>query len=252
MSSPPPRSGTTAAGPLFLLSCSPRADGNSDLAARLFGLGFRHSLREAFGESAIAPDIGEPVLLRRRRVIPCVACDACGTIARGLTASTLSLEALAGRGPGALKAPFGCPLTRQDESAALLRALAEAPSLCLVSPVYFYHLPARLKGLIDRLQCFWSLRRHNVGGWTPEGGRVCRLILLGARERGEKLFAGSLLTLRYALEPLGVLLAEPLALYGLDGPDDLAARPGDQDALREYGKEAARRYLAESSGFRRA
>jgi multimeric flavodoxin WrbA len=242
----------SAAGPLFLLSCSPRADGNSDRAARLFGLGFRHSLRETWGEAAAIPDIGEPVLLRKHRVIPCIACDACGKIARSLAASSLGLEALAGAGPEALRTPFGCPLALKDESAVLLRALVETPVLCLVSPLYFYHLPAGLKGLIDRFQCFWSMRRHKVDGWMPESGRVCHVILLGARERGEKLFAGSLLTLRYALEPLGVSLAEPLPLYGLDGPDDLAARPGDQDALREYGKEAARRYLAESSGFRRA
>jgi multimeric flavodoxin WrbA len=242
----------SAAGPLFLLACSPRADGNSDRAARLFGQGFGHSLREAWGEAAAIPGVGEPVLLRKHRVMPCVACDACGKIARSLAASSLGLEALAGAGPGALQPPFGCPLTREDESAVLLRSLAAAPVLCLVSPMYFYHLPARLKGLIDRFQCFWSMRRHKVGGWMPEGRRICHVILLGARERGEKLFAGSLLTLRYAFEPLGVSLAEPLPLYGLDGPDDLAARPADQDALREYGKEAARRYLAESSGSRRA
>lgn len=42
------------------------------------------------------------------------------------------------------------------------------------------------------------------------------------------MFEGSLLSLKYALAPLGYSLAEPLLLRGYDKPGDLAA---DKDAL---------------------
>ena len=238
-----------AAGPLFLLACSPRADGNSHTAARLFGQGFGNALCRRPGTASVTANAAIPVLLRNHRIIPCTACGACDAFARDLAGSSLGLEALAGTGTGEGQSPFGCPLAREDDSAVLLRSFASAPVLCLVSPVYFYHLPALVKGLVDRFQSFWSLRRHKVGGWVREEGRSCHVILLGARERGEKLFAGSLLTLRYALAPLGVRLARPLLLYGLDKADDLAAHSGKQAEIRNYGKEAGRRFLAATAGF---
>jgi hypothetical protein len=63
---------------------------------------------------------------------------------------------------------------------------------------------------------------------------------LAARARGEKLFEGSLLTLRYALAALNMRLAEPLLLRGLDGPGDLRGRPEAARAVIAYGEAAGR------------
>lgn len=134
---------------------------------------------------------------------------------------------------------LGCPLSAKDESSILLRALAGAGSLALVSPVYFYHLPAQLKALVDRTQPFWELQQRRAAGHA-EKKRFCHVILLGARSRGDKLFEGSLLSLRYALAPLGVILPEPLLLYGLEKPADLSFNAAYKSRIAEYAENAAR------------
>lgn len=235
------------AHPLFVLACSPRRNGNSDTAARLFAAGFAHEAGTAATDSA--PDV---VFLREHAVSPCIACDACAGTAHDLAGSELSADALAGRGGSALSPPFACPLTRSDASAPLLCAFAGSPALCIVSPVYFYHLPAVLKGLIDRLQCFWSLRESGVRGWAFPGPRTCHIVLLGARARGDKLFEGSLLTLQYALRSLNILPAAPLLLYGLDGPGDLKARPEAREEVFRYGANAGKIYRENSDEAGRA
>jgi multimeric flavodoxin WrbA len=135
--------------------------------------------------------------------------------------------------------------------------LYSAPALCLAAPVYFYHLPAAFKALIDRTQPFWAmasapvsppknssdgkLERYPAGGGVlsqERPGRICHVILVGARHKGEKLFEGSLLTLRTALAPLGVKLAEPLLLRGLDEADALATDSTLSEEVLCYGKTA--------------
>lgn len=245
--------------PYRILACSPRKGGNTDAAARLFA----ESVAAASGG---AVDI---LYLRDFRVLPCIDCNACGRYAariaqRGggaapslaqLASGQLASGQLAprqrtsGQFPSGMAgaarsrrtpAPFGCPLTRKDDSVALLTLLAETPGLCLVSPIYFYHVPAQLKALLDRTQPFW---RFAEAGVTPYAGmprRRCEVILAGARPGGERLFEGSLLTLRYAFRGLHAGITEPLTLYGLDGPDDLGAEAAApvRERIRAYGRDA--------------
>ena len=106
---------------------------------------------------------------------------------------------------------------------------------CLVSPIYFYPLPAQAKALVDRAQAFWHLSPDR----KPGGGRRLGVVLLGARPRGDKLFSGALLTVRYMAEALGLTAAEPLLLYGLDGADALRSRPDLGERVTEYGRALA-------------
>ena len=133
---------------------------------------------------------------------------------------------------------FGCPLTLKDDSIPLLHALCTADSMCIVSPIYFYHLPAMFKALIDRTQPFWALRETGNPRFTDQKPRICHTVLLAARTKGQKLFEGSLLTLKHALGPLNIHLADPLLLYGLDSPTDLASQPDAIRAIVEYGEKA--------------
>ncbi len=209
--------------PLFL-SASPRPGGNSDAAIRLFCQGYE----ETSGETAT------PLFLRNEKILPCVACNACSAAAQ---AGSLFLPA-ASDDSGALPS-FGCPCTRKDDSASLLYRLMTAQPLCLVSPIYFYHLPAQLKALIDRTQPFWMLELANDKRLAALPPRLCHLILIAARHRGEQLFTGSLLTLRQAFKPLNLTLAEPLLLRGLDTATDLLANESAVNAVLDYGRNAA-------------
>jgi multimeric flavodoxin WrbA len=219
-----------------VLACSPRSGGNSDTAADLFARGYA----SAAGQSP------QPVLLREYTVLPCIGCDACRRAIRHLPPESqpeshakphARLKALFGQTCDGLPR-LGCPLAAGDHGAPLLNFLAEAPALCLVSPIYFYHLPALLKALLDRTQPFWNLRDMGIDVFRVRE-RTCHVILLGARPQGKQLFEGSLLTLKYALAGLHIKLAEPLLLYGLEQPSALAGDSRTGERVFQYGRQAA-------------
>lgn len=184
----------------LVLACSPRRGGNTDRAAALLA-------------AALSPPAGATSAEIRRVTDvdpgPCLACDACAA------------------------RPGTC--ARRDAALPLLKDMAAAPVACLVSPIYFYHLPAQAKALVDRAQAFWYLPSDR----KPGGGRRMGVVLLGARPRGEKLFTGALLTVRYMAEALGLTIADPLLLYGLDGADALRNRPDLGGRVTEYGRALA-------------
>ena len=182
-------------GPL-ILACSPRKGANCDLAASL--------VHKAVEGSRL-------LLLRDTAVAPCVSCGCCAT------------------------PHTRCPQEQTDASAPLFAALERASALVIVAPVYFYHLPAQLKALVDRTQPWWRAKQAtaSAGGSFPPY-RPAWSVLVGARPTGAKLFEGSLLTLRYWLDALGYAPGAPLTLYGLDGPADLADSQIQQEAVLQY------------------
>lgn len=189
-----------SAAPALILACSPRRGGNTDTAAALLAAALSPPTGAASAEIRRVADV-EPG--------PCLACDACAA------------------------RPGTC--VRHDAALPLLKDMASASAACLVSPIYFYHLPAQAKALVDRAQAFWHLSPDR----KPGGGRRLGVVLLGARPRGDKLFSGALLTVRYMAEALGLTVAEPLLLYGLDGADALRSRPDLGERVTEYGRALA-------------
>ncbi len=187
-------------GAVLVLSASPRPGGNCDRAARIA----LHSLRQQ-GIKA------ETVALRDHVVLPCIACGFCS------------------RHPGS-----PCPQQAKDSSGPLLDALVAAPGLVLAAPIYFYHLPSQLKALIDRAQPLWAAKEAGLA--PPPGGREAGVILVAARNQGKRLFEGSLLTLRFWLDLLGMDMASPLTLYGLDQPNDLNSDPEKSAAVGAYAR----------------
>ncbi|MDR3175873.1 MAG: NAD(P)H-dependent oxidoreductase [Desulfovibrio sp.] len=261
-----PRQAATTFNPAtcLVLSCSPRAGGNSDTAARLFSEGCAQGLRNRLeDEDREGPEKSPPVFfLRDFAVKPCIACDACGKTALSLKNATppLTLREFvngdieqAGSRHASARPPFHCPLTRSDASAPLLRAFAEATCICLVSPVYFYHLPAMCKALLDRMQTFWRTRTLMPGSaerFLALHRKTCRVILVAGQKHGRKLFAGALLSLKYAMSGIGARLAEPLLLRALDAPDDLKCSPEVMEQIRTYGREAGMELRASQENWR--
>ena len=187
----------------LVLSCSPRKAGNSDSAAELVG-----------GEFA-ARRPGLSLSVRRLSDIDIRACTACDYCAAH---------------------PGRCSMAGLDETNRLLSALCapspELPVSVIVSPIHFYHLPARLKALLVRSQYSW----HLPPGEKPGRDAKLAVVLLAARRRGARLFEGSLLTLRSVASALGLELVEPLTLYGLDAPDALSRDGEAQSRVREYAR----------------
>lgn len=187
----------TALSPL-LLACSPRRNGNSDTALCI-------ARDIIYGQGASAPPV---TYLRDHPILPCISCGHC--------------ERHRGE----------CPLRVHDESGPLFHALETAPVLVLAAPIFFYHIPAQLKALIDRSQAAWMLR--HVWNVPRPPRRKAHIVLMGARRQGQKLFEGSLLSIKYWLDLFGFTLAEPLTLHGLEGPDDMRDKEEPRQAVVRY------------------
>jgi multimeric flavodoxin WrbA len=159
----------------------------------------------------------EVLRLREYSVLPCSACRACS------------------EHPDA-----ACPLGERDDAEFLFRRFAESPLICIAAPIFFYHLPAQLKALIDRSQRYWARRPprgENPGQRAaPRPGFVA---LVAARTRGDKLFEGSMLTLRYFLDVFDIRITEDCRLTGYDRPGELAGDDAACMRLFEMGAKAA-------------
>ena len=132
---------------------------------------------------------------------------------------------------GACKKDGTCSLGKTDDCEAAFSAMLNASLVLWLSPVYFYGLPAQAKALIDRSQRFYESRacEHNkaANALCP---RALSLFVSG-RRKGDMLFAGSHLALKYFFAALGIPYAGSLALRGLEAPSDIGAET-EQDLLR--------------------
>ena len=174
-----------------VFACSPRSSGNTDLMVHNFVQGVR-----AAGGSV------EVTYLRDYTVLPCSVCHNCAEDANA-----------------------SCLLAKRDDAETLFRQIEEAPLVCMVSPIFFYHLPAQLKCLIDRTQRYWVQRQRQFKSspnpQTPPS-RPGLVGLVAARTRGEKLFEGSMLTLKYFFDLFDIRVVDGCQLMGYNQPDELA------------------------------
>ena len=90
----------------------------------------------------------------------------------------------------------------KDDMELLYKKLIEADHIVFASPIFFYGITSQAKAIIDRCQALW-VRKHvlKVGG----DDRVRRglFISVGAT-RGERLFDGAVLTVKYFFDAVDV------------------------------------------------
>lgn len=185
-------------------SCTHKAQGNSNDAVHLFARGV-----EAAGGSA------DTVYLRKIKILPCTACGICD------------------------KDPESpCILAERDYAVELFQMLMEAPFVFFASPIYFYHLPSLFKTWIDRSQQFWAAKHKGDPKIVGLPRRPAYLCLIAGRTEGEKLFEGSLLTLKYFLDSFNLEITDPLTLRGMEKIGDLEKDQAATDRIFALGKKA--------------
>lgn len=193
--------------PIRVLACSPRAKGNTDFMVHNFVQGVRGS-----GGTA------EVSYLRDYTIMPCTGCHACA-------------ESPTSR----------CILANRDDAEKLFQLIIDAPLVLIAAPIFFYALPAQLKAFVDRAQRFWAKRERErqAGTWkacpTPKPAIVS---LVAARNRGDKMFEGSLLTLQYFFDLFDTRIADTCQLLGYNASDDLTADGVACQRLYEMGAKA--------------
>mgnify|MGYP000011756480 CR=1 FL=1 len=190
-----------------IYACSHRK-GNSDAAARILEQG----VVDAGGTARI-------MTVREHTVRHCLACGHCD-----------------GNTDGRLQ--DRCILGTKDDAAALFEPLFSARLVFFASPIYFYHLPSRLKTWMDRGQQFWKARMDKEPWVADLPQRTAHNVLVAGRPTGERLFEGAQLSLKYFLWNFNIRSAESLCMRGVDTPGDLNEQGDQARAIREMATKA--------------
>ena len=121
----------------------------------------------------------------------------------------------------------------RDDMDDIYPKLLDADAIIVASPIFFYSVSAQLKALIDRCQALWSrkyvLKNLNV----PL--RKGMFIAVGAT-RGEKLFEGPVLTVKYFFKAINVDYADELLIRGIDKRGEIKEHPTALADAFELGK----------------
>ncbi|WP_320172270.1 flavodoxin family protein [Maridesulfovibrio sp.] len=196
-----------------IFACSHHRGGNSDHAAALFLEG----IRSAGGDAELVR-IGD---MDFRHCTGCLKCR----------------KAEGNR----------CIFANDDGAQELYEKIMHAPFTFFSSPIYFYHLPSRLKTFIDRGQWAFEAAQASSGPVATLPVRPAYACLLAGRPKGAKLFEGAELTLKFFLRFFRAELQPAITFRGIDLPGDLQKSPADCSVLLEAGSEAWKRNLTHGS-----
>ncbi len=116
----------------------------------------------------------------------------------------------------------------RDDMDAIYLQLLQADGIILASPMFFYGLTSQAKALIDRSQALWA-RKYVLKQKPPNSTRRGAFIAVGAT-KGDKLFEGSILTMRYFFNTIGVKYTEELLVRSIDRKGEIREHP---TALRD-------------------
>ncbi len=205
------------AAPVVLVQGSPHAGGVSDCLADAFAAQF-------------PADAIRRIALRECHIAPCRGCNACAA------------------------PPHHCVLAGADDASEdIFAAMQQALLLVIAAPIYFYALPGQCKGFIDRGQRLWQARVSQMSRMKDAVGhnaapKSAIALLAAGRPRGEQLFAGALLTLKYFFALFDATLADQRCLYGLDDMAVLRARADVLDDIGALGQHWAR-HLGRQPGW---
>ena len=130
----------------------------------------------------------------------------------------------------------------RDDMDALYPKILEADGIVIASPIFFYGITAQLKAMVDRCQALWARKRVLKQTW-PGAGRKGAFIAVGAT-RGEKLFDGSIATVKYFFKTIGVEYAEELLIRGVDQKGDIQKHPSALKDAFKLGQRLARKGAA--------
>jgi multimeric flavodoxin WrbA len=115
--------------------------------------------------------------------------------------------------------------------------LLEADVIILASPIFFYGVTAWAKALIDRSQALWA-KKYLVN--DPSMGKKGKkrkgfFISVGAT-KGQKVFEGAILTVKYFFDALNTEYTGELLYRGVDGKGEILKHPKALEQAREAGR----------------
>lgn len=133
-------------------------------------------------------------------------------------------------------APHKCKFADKDDLSFLYSSLENAALAVLVSPIYFYALPALSIAFIDRAQSLWNGSKGNILKKAFPPGIA---LFAAARTMGQKLFTGASLCLSSFFTTIGSSLLVKYAFRDLDNISTLESRPRIKRFLYNKGRDWA-------------
>lgn len=126
----------------------------------------------------------------------------------------------------------------KDDMQLLYKKLIEADHIIFASPIFFYGVTSQAKAIIDRCQALW-VRKHvlKVGGDDRVRGGL--FISVGAT-RGERLFDGAVLTVKYFFDAVDVKYSGDLLVRGIDDKAQIEEHPTALEDAFRLGQELIR------------
>jgi multimeric flavodoxin WrbA len=124
-----------------------------------------------------------------------------------------------------------------DEMQKIYPKLLEADIIILASPVFFYGVTAWAKTLIDRSQALWAKKYLvNDPSMGNRGKRRKGFFISVGATKGQKVFEGAILTVKYFFDALNVEYTGELVYRGVDGKGEILKHPKALEQAREAGR----------------
>lgn len=113
-----------------------------------------------------------------------------------------------------------------DDMQEIYPRLLAADILVLASPIFFYGVTAWSKSLIDRTQALWArkyvLHDPSLG---EEGKRREGFFISVGGTKGQKMFEGAILTVKYFFDAVNARYVGELLFRGVDAEGDILKQP---------------------------
>ena len=124
-----------------------------------------------------------------------------------------------------------------DDMQKIYPKLLEADIIILASPIFFYGVTGWAKTVIDRSQALWAKKYlvHDPSVGKTGKRRKGFFISVGAT-KGQKVFEGAILTVKYFFDALNVEYTGELLYRGVDGKGEILKHPGALEQAREAGR----------------
>ncbi|MCK9296886.1 MAG: flavodoxin family protein [Desulfobulbaceae bacterium] len=125
----------------------------------------------------------------------------------------------------------------KDDMGLLYAKMDEVQRIILASPIYFYGVTAQAKALIDRAQALWSRKYilKKKGEWRENTDRLGFFVSVAAT-RGEKVFDGAVLTVKYFYDAIGFGYGGALLVKGIDKRGEMAKAGDKLSQAEEFGR----------------
>jgi len=121
----------------------------------------------------------------------------------------------------------------RDDMDDIYPKLLGADAIIVASPIFFYAVSAQMLAFISRCQALWARKYVLKNLDVPL--RKGAFIAVGAT-RGEKLFEGPILTVKYFFKAINVEYADELLIRGVDKRGEIKEHPTALADAFEVGK----------------